>query len=79
MPTVGTTAAKLAKGGQRLVIQNLGPGNVAFSYSESPSLSAGGDGIKLAVDQAYEFPVPASGDVYAVADAASTDVRVERL
>lgn len=79
MATIGTTVEQIDNGGARLVVQNLGPGKVAVGYTTSPSVAAGGSGIVLDVGQAYEFPAATSGQVYAVADAAGTDVRVERV
>jgi hypothetical protein len=74
--TVGTTAAQLDVS-SRVVIQNKGPGNVAWSRTPTPDIAAG-PGIVLAVDDTYEFPGP-TGGVYVIADMAGTDLRVERV
>jgi hypothetical protein len=74
--TVGTTAVKLpVSASQTPVIQNLGPGIV---YLDGAGTVAAGTGLKLPVGAVYEVPrdlSSGSGELWLVADAASTDVR----
>lgn len=71
--TVGTTPVKIASAGQCPSVQNLGGGAL---YLDTRSDVAVGTGLKLVVDGIYEFPRDLTKDLYAVADAAGTDVRI---
>lgn len=75
--TVGTTVTPLGfGGGDTPLIQNLGPGTVYMGRDDTVTV---GNGVRLGVGDAYEFPsdLGASGSstVYLVSDAAGTDVR----
>lgn len=72
--TVGTAPVQLPVDvGETPVIQNLGPGVL---YLDTRSNVAAGTGLKIPVDSAYEWPKDLTKTVYAIADAANTDVRV---
>lgn len=75
---LGTSKQQItASGRNRLVIQNLGPGNVFLGTEGDVSPTIG---LKIAVNAVYEFPTTsADDDVWVVADAANTDVRVLRV
>lgn len=75
---VGTSAqAVVAQGRTRLVIQNLGPGDVFLDTEGTVTPTAG---LKIPVNATYEFPTASADDnVWLVASAANTDVRVIRI
>lgn len=74
---VGTAAVAVPYAGDNiLVIQNLGPGAL---YVDAAATVTSTTGLKLAVNAVYEFPRQlnkGSGEVWVIADAASTDVRI---
>lgn len=78
MATVGTTVSEVATAGLTVILQNQGPGKVAFSYSTTPAVAAGGRGLILDVGESTD-PFVAASPVYAVSDTAGTDLRVERF
>lgn len=80
--TVGTVAQALStaefsdryQSGQIVVLQNLGPGNV---YTDFTSAVTMGTGLRLQPGDVYEFPRTSNEqEIYLVASAAGTDVRV---
>lgn len=64
-PDVGDT-------GQRVTLQNLGPGVVYFDGFDDVSASTG---VKLDVDGYWELVIVRPTTLYLVADQVSTDVR----
>lgn len=75
--SVGTTSVRLpVETTATPVVQNLGPGNL---YVDHDSAVSAATGFKLVPNSVYEWPhdlSQATGDIYMVADAASTDVRI---
>lgn len=72
---VGTVAQAItAVGRGRLIVQNLGPGNL---YLDVDVTATAATSIKVPSGSMYEFPTDAGSEAsYSViADAASTDVR----
>lgn len=76
--TVGTTAQRLAAGIQQPRIHNLGPGDVGLAPSTDVTLDTAD--LYLKPGEAYEFPTDVATtpwlEIYAIASAAGTDVRV---
>lgn len=75
---LGTTKQAVAASGRnRLLIQNLGPGNVFLDTEGTVTATAG---LKIEPGAVYEFPTAsADDDVYIISDTANTDVRIVRL
>lgn len=74
--TVGTAAVALGydhrnSSGGGLVVQNLGTGTI---YLDTDSTVAVGTGLKVTSGSSFTFP-KAPGALYAISDAAGTDVR----
>lgn len=58
------------------VVQNLGPGNLYVDHDPAVTATTG---FKLVPNSVYEWPHDlgqATGVIYAIADAVSTDVRI---
>lgn len=79
--TVGTAAVRVAEGMQCPVIRNLGPGNVGMDTTDA--VTVGNASIYLKPDESFEFPTEVYGSgwtkIFAIADAADTDVRVAEV
>lgn len=75
--TVGVAAARLnAPSSSSPVLQNLGPGIVYVDHDSGVSEDTG---FKLVVNAVYEFPRDlgvGGGNLWVVADAADTDLRI---
>ena len=72
--SVGTAPVRLpARIGDRPVVQNLGPGDIYVNTRADVTTS---DGLKIPVDQAYEWPGDLAADLYAISTLDDTDVRV---
>ena len=75
--TVGTAAVALPVDvGETPVIQNLGPGNL---YLDTASGVTTGTGLQVPVDSVYEWTRDITKTLYAIADAAGTDVRILKV
>lgn len=79
MATVGTTASLLHDGGsEQIVVRNLGPGNVGLGKTNAVTVANAE--IYLQPGDSFEWisdlEVTGWDTVYAIADAAGTDVRV---
>lgn len=59
--------------GERPSIENLGPGALYLGTDDQVTT---GNGFRVPVDGAYEWPGDVRKQVWAVADAADTDVRI---
>lgn len=71
---VGTTAVKIPATRKIPVIQNLGPGILFLDTDGDVDVDSG---LKLGVGVVYEFPESgAYSDIWVVADAEGTDVRI---
>lgn len=71
---VGTTPVELPEYGRGLpVIQNLGPG---ILYLEESNQVTTANGLRIAVGDTYEYPLPATDPIWLVSDTAGTDARV---
>lgn len=78
--TVGTAAVEVVTDAEhRPVIRNNGPGNIGLGRDNTVTVA--GAGIYLTPGESYEFltDISAAGwpSVWAIADAAGTNVRVE--
>lgn len=71
--TVGTTAVELeGASGAIIAVQNLGPGTLYLGREGVTTAN----GLQIPVDHVYEPPRPFADNVWLVADAAGTDVRL---
>ena len=70
-----TDSPDVRESGLILIVQNLGPGDVYFGYTDDVAVASG---IKIATGGGYEFPRAPARTVWLVSDG-TADVRWEAV